>query len=147
MRLFNSVYEIKLRIIMMLCLNEEQAYSTDKIVLLDFLATYGKMFQLSDTNLNGDGIYKLAEIASRRSLVSEAVKELVLQGMIVPLMNNGFVYKISKVGMVYAMRFESPYSVEYRDVMQKAINKYGNKTEQELLQMLEKSALKERKDD
>jgi hypothetical protein len=80
---FNTSFEVSLR--MLIILNTVQTrLSIDRITALDFIAIYGKDFGVSEYNLHGDNDYRFSEYTSKREIVSQAIKELVLRGYITP---------------------------------------------------------------
>ena len=93
--IFNSSLEISLR--MLIILNTVQSrLSVDRIAALDFISIYGKDFGVSEYNLHGDNDYRFSEYTSKREIVSQALKELVLGGYIIPHCNkSGFNYSIN----------------------------------------------------
>lgn len=93
--IFNTSFEVSLRILIIL--NTVQTrLSIDRITDLDFIAIYGKDFGVSEYNLHGDNDYRFSEYTSKREIVSQAIKELVLRGYITPHCNkSGFNYSIS----------------------------------------------------
>ena len=83
LRVFNSTFENALRIILLLdAFGTPQ--NTDMLYATDFIVVYGRTFGLADEDLNGDNQYKFSEFVSRRSMVQKAIKELVLDGLVIP---------------------------------------------------------------
>ena len=81
--IFNTSFEVSLRILIIV--NTVQTrLSIDRITDLDFIAIYGKDFGVSEYNLHGDNDYRFSEYTSKREIVSQAIKELVLRGYITP---------------------------------------------------------------
>ena len=79
--IFNTSFEVSLRILIIL--NTVQTrLSIDRITDLDFIAIYGKDFGVSEYNLHGDNDYRFSEYTSKREIVSQAIKELVLRGYV-----------------------------------------------------------------
>ena len=78
---YNSVFEIELRILILLEHSKEEFLSSDMIAVLDFIVVYGKEFGVSKTNLHGDNRFKFSELPSRREKVLKALKELVKKDM------------------------------------------------------------------
>ena len=83
-KIFNSTFENALRLVLLLD-TFKTPQTLDMLYAVDFISVYGADFGISDTNLNGDNHYKFSEFASRREVVRLALKEMVLQGFIVPL--------------------------------------------------------------
>ena len=95
MSVYNSISEIKLRILLLLEVSTQEYLSSDMIAALDFITVYGKEFGVSDKNLHGDNRYKFSELPSRREIVSKAIKSLVIDGMLDISLKNGFEYQIN----------------------------------------------------
>ena len=63
---YNSVFEIELRILILLEHSKEEFLSSDMIAVLDFIVVYGKEFGVSKTILLCDNLFKLCVLPSRR---------------------------------------------------------------------------------
>lgn len=118
--IFNSSFEVSLR--MLIIFNTVQSrLSIDRITALDFIAIYGKDFGVSEYNLHGDNDYRFSEYASKRKIVSQAIKELVLRGYITPHCNKrGFNYSISKNGTMFCESLNDKYAEDFTDIVEKA---------------------------
>ena len=91
-KLFNSAFENSLRILLLLT-EFDSSQSLDKIYASDFMVSYGATFGVSESDLNGDNQYKFSEFASRREIVRLALKQLVLDGLVMPINSAfGFVF-------------------------------------------------------
>ena len=98
--IFNTTFEVSLRILIVLNVTQTRL-SIDRVSAMDFMAIYGKDFGVSEYNLHGDNNYRFSEYASKRKIMSESLKNLVLRGYILPHCNkSGFTYSISKSGMI-----------------------------------------------
>lgn len=115
-RLFNSTFENSLRIAILLdCFSSAQ--TVDMLYAADFMTIYGKAFGVSEADLNGDNQYKFSEFASRRQIVQNALKSLVLNGLAIPLdTSDGIGYSITDYGRKMVNSLESDYAREYRKV-------------------------------
>lgn len=118
--IFNTSFEISLRI--MIILNTvETRLSIERITALDFITIYGKDFGVSEYNLHGDNDYKFSEYTSKREIVSQAIKELVLRGYIMPHCNkSGFNYSISKEGVAFCESLNDKYAENFTEIAKKA---------------------------
>lgn len=134
--LFNSPFEMMLRVLLLLSQDKENYYSVDRIVLLDFISCYAADFQLPYSNLHGTNNYKFGEIASRRQLVQEAVKLLVTRGLIDVKVEKGYWFSISDLGFNYANKLESSYATEYREIFRSAIKKYRKESDENILNLV-----------
>lgn len=120
--LFNTEFEFSLRILLILNASEYKKLTIDKLAGIDFVTVYGKDFGISDYNLHGDNGFKFSEYTSRRHMIIQAIKSLVLQGYIlVSCLKNGFFYSISNDGKRYCEELNDDYSIEYSNIVHKAI--------------------------
>lgn len=106
---FNSVYETSMRLVLLLNTFDCQL-SSEELFVFDFIATYGKEFNLTDVSLNGDSEFTLSKATLRRKRVMEAVSYLVRNGYVTPVIaksetkfeltdkGNEFYKKISQLG-------------------------------------------------
>ena len=124
--IFNSSLEISLR--MLIILNTVQSrLSVDRIAALDFISIYGKDFGVSEYNLHGDNDYRFSEYTSKREIVSQALKELVLRGYIIPHCNkSGFNYSISKSGTMFCESLNDKYAEDFTDIVKRLIHYSSN---------------------
>lgn len=138
---YNSINEIKLRILLLLETSTQEYLSSDMIAALDFITVYGKEFGVSDKNLHGDNRFKYSELPSRREIVSMAIKSLVVEGMLDISLKNGFEYQINNKGYKYINSFETEYSNEYSKNASLACEKYGDMEEAELFKMIQSKSV------
>lgn len=120
-KVFNTTFETSLRILLLLDASDidldEQA-----IRAVDFIATYGKEFELSADSPNGDNPYMYCELAARKSLTNEALKLLVVNGFVQPsATKNGFLYRTTFHGHRYATSLKSKYAEEYQRAASSAL--------------------------
>ncbi|MDC3416595.1 ABC-three component system middle component 2 [Aquibacillus salsiterrae] len=135
--IFNSTFEVSLRILIILSEYQDTHISTDTIAAIDFISIYGAEFEISDTNLHGDNIFKFSEFTSRRTLIQQGVKKLVLQNLISVLPSeDGFTYHINNNGRKYINLFESNYAHTYKEMCHKARQFILNRTEKDVLKMI-----------
>lgn len=79
--LFNSPFELSLRVLIIL--NTAQLRLTiDKIVAYDFISTYSSDFGISESNLHGNNSYRFSEYTTKRIIITQSIKNLVLEGFI-----------------------------------------------------------------
>lgn len=139
-RIYNSVNEVKLRVLMVLLLSEKTLLSSALISCFDFITVYGKEFGVSNYNLHGDNRYKYSELPSRLQVVSDSLKSLVRDGMVDVNLSDGFEYEINDRGEEYIRKFECEYSTKYMEIVEKTIKEYGNYSESELLKHIQSKA-------
>lgn len=129
---FNTIFETSLRVLVLLD-EADIALDTETIVAVDFVATYGKVFALSEVSANGDNALLFCELDSRRRLVKDAVKSLVLKGCVIPTATKkGFVYRLLLRGRQFAESLHSSYSREYREAVRRALETVDEKGSQAL---------------
>lgn len=137
-KIFNSRFENSLRIILLLdAFGISQ--NVDMLYAVDFMAVYGKTFGISDEDLNGDNQYKFSEFASRRSVVQNALKELVLDGLAKPYhVGNGIVFQITPEGKDFCRSLDSDYAQEYSMTARKAVELVDGKSERAVIAAINK---------
>lgn len=141
-KIFNSSLEISLR--MLIILNTVQSrLSVDRIAALDFISIYGKDFGVSAYNLHGDNDYRFSEYTSKREIVSQALKELVLGGYIIPHCNkSGFNYSISSNGTMFCESLNDQYAEDYADIVKKANSLFLEYSDRKLIRSINEYAIK-----
>lgn len=123
MKIFNTEFETSMRLLLLLS-NYEKALDPEEIRIVDVLTVYGKQFNISETSLNGDCQYTLAEFTSGVELFEESLKQLSLQGLITVKMSSyGFKYIINEKGNQYIAEMTNDYSKEYKNELKK-VKKY-----------------------
>lgn len=130
-----SVFEVSLRILLML--NEIKNIELDELRIgtIDFIAIYAADFGLLDENLHGDGNYRFSEYPARKELVSSAIKELALNNDILfSPSKQGFLYKVSPSGQAICNKLTSIYADEYRIAVQAVIQHYDISTSKYMLE-------------
>lgn len=103
-KLFNSIFEMELRIILLLSESKNITYTIDKVVALDFIICYAEDFDLPYVNLHGENRFRYAEISNRRLLVHKAVKELVTRGLVV--VDQCYRFYISSKGIKFTQNLQ-----------------------------------------
>lgn len=115
----------------------------DRISAYDFITIYSRYFGLSNTSLHGDNDFGFSELASRRKLIQEALKSLVLDGMISVLRkNDGFHYSINAKGRTLCGNLTTEYSTAYRLLAEKVMQKYDSMSEVTVLNLISKESTK-----
>ena len=130
---FNSAFENSLRIL--LILNEcEMPQTTEMLGVIDFMAQYGKVFRLSDSNLNGENPYKFSEFLSKKMIIWEAIRYLVLHELVQPLcLEDGLKYIITPQGEEYCEMLSGEYADEYRRTVRRAMSNVSKYDEREII--------------
>ena len=140
-KLFNSTFEVSLRIIMLLSAINGTEVTIDRIVAYDFMSVYGRYFGLSDENLHGDNHYGFSEFSARRTVVRDALKTLVTDGLIKATRRDvGFCYEISASGRKFSKSLNTEYAAEYFRIVKATHNKYKSKSEVDMMTVISKKS-------
>ena len=139
---FNSTFEMELRVLLLLSAAKKRAFSVERIVSLDFIVCYAGNFQLPYLNPQGDNQYMFSELASRRERIQEAVKSLVVQGLLDVGLDNGYFFSITETGSKYIKKLKSEYAVQYKTIAADAIKKFKDYSDLQLDRMINDSAVK-----
>lgn len=134
---YNSIYEISWRILLLMSNCPKKLLSVDTLLAYDFIIIYGREFGVSKFNLHGNNRYKYSELASRREIIYLSVKNLYLKKLINLDLSDGFNFFISDKGIEYITNIESDYATEYSSIASNAFGKYMDKSDEELLKMIE----------
>lgn len=138
--IFNSVFENSLKVVLLLKEMTDPA-TADRVAALDFITTYAGSLGTGTLNLNGDNVYMYSEFTVRRRVIKEALKDLVLFGYVDPeKTSEGIVYQITEDGIGYAADMQSDYAKEYSQTARCALERYGERSERELLRMIAAAA-------
>lgn len=141
-KLFNSPFEMSLRIMLLLAAAPKEKFSVDRIIGLDFISCYAADFNVPYANLHGNNGYRYGEIVGRRLLVKEAVKSLVTQGLIDVMVDRGYLFSISKAGQKYAGSLETDYAQEYGTIAKAVVSKYKDNSDAGILAMIQNLAVR-----
>ena len=135
-KVFNSSFENSLRMILLLK-EFESPQLLDRLYITDFLAIYGKDFNITPENLNGENDFKYSEFQARKGICKNALKELVLNGLVNPIKDeSGILYQINEAGKEYADSLHSEYASEYKEYSKAAIRYIGDFTDRQMIAMI-----------
>ncbi|WP_018659197.1 ABC-three component system middle component 2 [Allofustis seminis] len=116
-KLFNSIYEISLRILIQLFVLDGEEKTADYISSLDYLSLYSKTFKIGDYDLHGENPYRLGELATRLKSGRQALKTLVSKGFAsVSGTSKGFVFKITDIGKEVIGELKLDYAMNYMNI-------------------------------
>lgn len=89
--------------------------SSEELFVFDFVATYGKEFDLTDVSLNGDSEFTLSKASLRRKRVVESISYLVRNGYITPTATETDTkYELAERGNEFYKKIsQSRYSEKY----------------------------------
>ena len=142
-RLFNSVFEMELRILLLLSTGRKKKYTIERIVELDFIICYAESFQFPYENLHGDNNYMYGELSNRRFLVREAVKELVTKGLIEVNICDGYQFNISETGRKYIKKLKSTYATQYLMIAVEVVKTFSRLSYEQLAASIRENAIRE----
>lgn len=80
MKLFNSRFELALRV--MLILKNSDKITKSEILALDLMSTYGKSCKIANENLHGNNQFDISEVAIRKELIDQAIAYLRLYELV-----------------------------------------------------------------
>ena len=139
--LFNTTLEVSTRVLLLLKM-VESSISKERIVALDFIATYGREFNVSTINLHGDNEFKFAEYALRREMVSCSLKDLALRGYIsFRCENDGLSYHISSPGIELCSSLNDEYADLYSAVAKRAIDVFNTYSDDQIVNRITRSSI------
>ena len=141
-RIFNTPFEMSLHVVLLLWVIHERA-TLDRIAEYVFITVRAGEFGLDDGSLNGDSIFAFGELAAKRELVREALKGLVVDGVVdVTDGNEGITYSLTDSGRGLDEGLVSEYASRYRTVMKKVNRRYRNKSDVELAGIINRQSTK-----
>lgn len=141
-RIFNTPFEMSLHVVLPLGVIHERA-TLDRIAEYVFITVRAGEFGLDDGSLNGDSIFAFGELAAKRELVREALKGLVVDGVVdVTDGNEGITYSLTDSGRGLDEGLVSEYASRYRTVMKKVNRRYRNKSDVELAGIINRQSTK-----
>ena len=128
MKIFNSEFEVSMRVLLLLA-KFKDGLDKDKIMYLDFFTIYAKNYNLGEENINGNSSFMINDLSLQPLLYENAIKELVLDGLInVRNTNEGFYYQINNDGTLLCDSMSSNYAEIYKVNSQFVYNKFSNST-------------------
>lgn len=124
-RAISSAFEMALRILLLLSEVKNRSLTITQICEIDFISVYAADFGLLDENLHGHGTYRFSEFLARKSIVSTAVKNLVLRKRIrFKTSKKGYLFQITHEGLDLANKLKVSYAEEYRLAVETVVEAY-----------------------
>ena len=126
-----------MRILLTLLVSNGKSRTVDMIAAADFLTIYSRDFGIADYNLHGENSFNFSELASRRKLMTEAIKRLVVDGLITVVRGKqGFQYKLNARGKQVCDGFTTDYAAEYISLAQAVYDFLDDKTDLEVIRQI-----------
>lgn len=144
-RLFNSSFEMELRMLFLLSTVKRKPITIERIVALDFITCYAADFCLPYANLHGQNNYRYGEMSNRRMLAQTAVKDLVTKGLLGVTIDRGYLFSIMALGRKYVRKFESSYAREYKEIARAVVEKYKKMSDEAILNEIQGQSLNKKK--
>ncbi|MDR0696111.1 MAG: hypothetical protein LBF68_01015 [Christensenellaceae bacterium] len=140
-KLFNTIFENSLRVLLLLSITPKTSKNVDMISALDFIAIYNKTLGIGGQDLHGENPFAFSEYTTRREIISEAIKELVLRSLVsIEHCDSGFCYTITQNGKQAIQSIDNDYADEYLVAVSNAISFAKNKNEQQLIAFINQKA-------
>lgn len=119
--IFNTDFEIGLRVCILLSISYPDSLGTEDLAALDLISTYGKDYGASNANLHGDNKQSFNELNTRRAVVRKAIQKCGLDGYIrVDNSSKGFRYVLTEDGRGLVESLDSDYYEQYTQEAKKA---------------------------
>lgn len=142
-KLFNSRFELALRIL--LILGQSEPTSLDKLLAFDFVTTYACSFNLEKENLHGDNAFNYSEIASRREMMNKGIGLLRIYNLLDINYNdhNGYEYCLTNLGRSVERQLNDRFTIEYRRILRRVIGRYSQFSSKRLMKLIDLNLMKE----
>lgn len=141
-KLFNTPFELSLHVVLLLNVVNE-GLTLDRIAAYDFIAIYSEDFGVADKSLNGENGFAFSELSARRNLTKTAIKDLVLDGLVIASDNDtGILYSISELGRKMSESLQSEYSARYKELMRLVVDNYKDISDVQLFDEINRQSTK-----
>ena len=92
--------------------------------------------------MNGNNSYRFSEYVSRRLIVNNALKNLVLSRNINPHFNKtGFKYSISSEGTLICESMNNEYAIELINIVKNALAQFEKCSDRDLINLINEHAV------
>lgn len=138
----NTYTETQYRILLLLSILPENAYTQQWLSAIDYITIYPETFGLNAQNLHGNSWMRFTEYATRFWNLRDALHSMSLHGwVIVKPTSNGYIWKLSNAGKNLATKFSTSYADPYKRNAALCYQVFGDRTGEELDAMIRRLAL------
>lgn len=141
-KLFNTPFEVSLRILLALYAVRPLTISIDRIAAYDLMSVYGRDFGIAEENLHGESQFSFSEFSAKREQLSGALKSLLLDGFAaIEKTHNGFRFGLNHRGVKFAESMQSEYATEYIETVKKTHRMFQKTSDESLLSEITNQAI------
>ena len=141
-KLFNTPFEVSLRILLLLYAVRPLAMTIDRISAYDLMSVYGRDFGVTERNLHGENKFSFSEFSAKREQCNDALKSLLLDGFAaVKKSQRGFLFALNDRGVKFAEAMQSEYAGEYMETAKKTHQMFRETSDESLLSEITKQAI------
>ena len=141
-KLFNTPFEVSLRILLVLYAIRPSTISIDRIAAYDLMSIYGRDFGIAEENLHGESQFSFSEFSAKREQCNGALKSLLLDGFAaVEKSHRGFLFSLNDRGIKFAEDMQSEYATEYMETVKKTHQMFRETSDESLLSEITKQAI------
>lgn len=122
-----STFETSQRILLLLDTLSNLQLDEHQIAAIDFISIYAADFNILDENLHGYGNYRFSEYPAKKTVISNALKQLVLcRYVAIATTSSGFTYSITNSGKALIHKIQNSYAKEYAIAVNAVIEQFKN---------------------
>ena len=141
-KLFNTPFEVSLRILLILYAVKPLSMTIDRISAYDLMSVYGQNFGIAEHNLHGENPFSCSEFSAKRKQLNGALKSLVLDGFVsIEHSPSGFLFGLNEHGRAFAKSMQSEYAATYMETTKKTHQRFGETSDASLISMITEKAL------
>ena len=141
-KLFNTPFEVSLRILLLLYAVRPLAMTIDRISAYDLMSVYGRDFGIAEQNLHGESQFSFSEFSAKREQCNGAMKSLLLDGFAsVEKSHRGFLFALNGRGVKFAEAMQSEYAAEYMETAKKTHRALKETSDESLLSEITNKAI------
>ena len=141
-KLFNTPFEVSLRILLLLYAVRPLAMTIDRISAYDLMSVYSRDFGIAEQNLHGENNFSFSEFSAKREQCNDALKSLLLDGYAaVEKSHRGFLFALNDRGIKFAESMQSEYAAEYMETAKKTHRMFRETSDESLLTEITKQAI------